>query len=198
MDIRDEIQDGDIVLFRGKSLISRIIRWVTRSDYTHAGILAWWNGRLMLIEAVANGIVASRMSIVVYKYSGHVELWTTKNKLVRSEVLRAAQLLLGKRYSTIKLFRNLKRMILGCGRREAPDPEEPPEGFVCSEFVSRVWRAGGIDLSHDSPDMFTKPSDIARSPRVHKVGDLFRARPGTFQKDTLRPPRALELEAGRE
>jgi hypothetical protein len=135
----------------------------------------------MVLEAVSTGVVASRMSLVVHKYSGKVELWTTDEALGRFEVIRAAQRLLGKRYSKLKLVSNLTRLLFGRGRDEPRplDPEAPPEDFVCSEFVSRVWRAGGVDLAKGSPDMYTKPCDIARSPSVRKVGDLVRARPAT-------------------
>lgn len=183
--IRDQIQDGDILLFRGKSWISRFICWVTRSPYSHSAILGWWNGRLMVLEAVSTGVVASRMSLVVNKYSGKVELWTTDENLARFEVIRAAQLLLGKRYSTFKLIRNLQRLVFGRPDHDPSDPEAPPEDFVCSEFVSRVWRAGGIDLVDDSPDVYTTPSDIAKSPRVRKIGDLVRGRPGTLGNDSV-------------
>src|SRR5215211_3406336 len=72
-DVRNRIQDGDILLFRGKSWFSRLLRWGTRSPYSHSGILGWWNGRLMVLEAVPSGVMASRLSIVVQQYSGHVE-----------------------------------------------------------------------------------------------------------------------------
>lgn len=181
--IRNEIQDGDILLFRGKSWLSRLICWATRSPYSHSAILGWWNGRLMVLEAVPTGVVASRMSLVVHKYSGKVELWTTDEALGRFEVLRAAQRLLGKRYSKLKLVSNLTRLLFGRGRDKPLDPEAPPEDFVCSEFVSRVWRAGGVDLAKGSPDMYTKPCDIARSPSLRKVCDLVLGRPGKLASD---------------
>ena len=193
--IRDEIQDGDILLFRGKSWRSRLICWITGSPYSHAAILAWWNGRLMVLEAVPTGVVTSRMSLVVSKYSGKVELWTTDEHLSRFEVIRTAQLLLGKRYSKFKLFRNLKQLVFGRGRDGPIDPEAAPEDFVCSEFVSRVWRAGGVDLVKDAPDVYTKPCDIAKSPSVRKVGDLVQARPGTRPGDTARRPPARSARA---
>ena len=193
--VRDEIQDGDILLFRGKSWLSRFICWVTDSPYSHAGILAWWNGRLMVLEAVSRGVRTSRMSLVVSKYSGKVELWTTDESLSRFEVIRTAQLLLGKRYSKFKLVQNLKRLLFGRGRDEPIDPEAPPEDFVCSEFVSRVWRAGGIDLVKDTPDVYTMPSDIAKSPSVRKVGDLVQAPPGTRTRGSVRRPPARSAQA---
>lgn len=183
--IRGKIRDGDILLFRGKSWISRLICRVTGSPYSHSAIVAWWSDRLMVLEAVGKGIVVSRMSVVVNQYSGKVELWTTDENLARTDVIRAAQRLLGKRYSLSKLARNLVRLVLGRPRHEDADPDAPPADFVCSEFVSRVWRAGGIDLVKDAPDMYTKPSDIAKSPRVRKVGGVVRGQPTGQTGDSL-------------
>lgn len=183
--IRGKIRDGDILLFRGKSWISRLICRVTGSPYSHSAIVAWWSDRLMVLEAVGKGIVVSRMSVVVNQYSGKVELWTTDENLARTDVIRAAQRLLGKRYSLSKLMRNLVRLVLGRPRHEDADPDAPPADFVCSEFVSRVWRAGGIDLVKDAPDMYTKPSDIAKSPRVRKVGGVVRGQPTGLTGDSL-------------
>jgi hypothetical protein len=183
--IRGGIRDGDILLFRGKSWLSRTICRVTRSPYSHAAIVTWWNDRLMVLEAVGKGVVVSRMSIVVNQYSGKIDLWTTDRDLARAEVIRAAQRLLGKRYSPYKLIRNLARLVLGRPRHDEADPEAPPEDFVCSEFVSRVWRAGGIDLVQDSPDVYTKPSDIAKSPHLRRVGGVVRGRPAELTGDSL-------------
>jgi hypothetical protein len=183
--IRGGIRDGDILLFRGKSWLSRMICRITRSPYSHAAIVTWWNDRLMVLEAVGKGVVVSRMSIVVNQYSGKIDLWTTDRDLARAEVIRAAQRLLGKRYSPYKLLRNLARLVLGRPRHDEADPEAPPEDFVCSEFVSRVWRAGGIDLVQDSPDVYTKPSDIAKSPHLRRVGGVVRGRPAELAGDSL-------------
>lgn len=174
--IRNEIQDGDILLFRGKSWLSRLICWITRSPYSHSAILGWWNGHLMVLEAEPTGVVASRMSLVVTRYSGKIELWTTDEQLARFEVIQAAQLLLGKHRSAFNVLRNLKQRLLG--RRPTPSGSVAhSEIFACSEFVRRVWRAGGVDLAKHSPDMPTTPGDIAKSPSVRKVGALVRSRP---------------------
>ena len=183
--IRRGIRDGDILLFRGKSWLSRMICRITRSPYSHAAIVAWWDERLMVLEAVGKGVVVSRMSVVVNQYSGKIDLWTTDRDLARAEVIRAAQRLFGKRYSPYKLIRNLARLVLGRPRHDEADPEAPPEDFVCSEFVSRVWRAGGIDLVQDSPDVYTKPSDIAKSPHLRRVGGVVRGRPAELTGDSL-------------
>lgn len=170
--VRAGIQNGDIVLFRGKALVSRAICWLTRSPYSHAGIVGWWNSHLMVLEAVGRGVVATRLSFIVDRYPGAAELWTTDRELVRAEVVREAQVLLGRSYSMLKIFANMRRLMFGLGRH-AGDPDRPPEGFICSEFVSRTWRKGGLDLKDGVPDAFTRPSDIASSPHLRKIGDLF-------------------------
>lgn len=170
-EVRDQIQNGDIVLFRGKSLVSRFICWATGSKYSHAGIVGWWHNHLMVIEAVSRGVVATRLSFVVNGYPGSAELWTTDRSVERAEIVRAAQLLLGRNYSMTKLFALGRRIIYGTNK--GVDPDDSPNGFLCSEFVSRVWRAGGLDLKEGVPDRFTKPGDIARSPHLRKIGDLF-------------------------
>lgn len=195
--IRGKIRDGDILLFRGKSWISRVICRLTGSPYSHAAIVAWWSDRLMVLEAVGKGIVVSRMSVVVNQYSGKVELWTTDRDLARTEVIRTAQRLLGKHYSPSKLIRNLVRLVLGRPRHAEVDPEAPPADFVCSEFVSRVWRAGGIDLVADAPDLYTKPSDIAKSPHLRKVGGVVRGQPTELTGGSIDRPPSGSVRASR-
>jgi hypothetical protein len=184
--IRTTIQNGDIVMFRGKSWMSRAIRWVTSSPYSHAGVVAWWHGHLIVIEAVSKGISATRLSVVVHEYDGNCELWTTDNQLERDAVTAAARNLLGRRYSMWTLVVNLRRMVLGKRAGDDVDPRAWPEKFVCSEFVSRVWREGGLDLKPDTSDRFTRPSDIVRSSSLRRIGDL--CRPATAA-------RALESKA---
>jgi cell wall-associated NlpC family hydrolase len=171
-EVRDQIQNGDIVLFRGKRMFSRAICWITRSPYSHAGIVGWWGSHLMVLEAGGRGVSATRLSFIVDRYPGAAELWTTDRELSRGEVVREAQFLLGRSYSMMKIFANLRRVVFGAGAH-AGDPEKPPEGFICSEFVSRTWRKGGLDLKEGVPDRFTRPGDIARSPHLRKLGDLF-------------------------
>lgn len=45
--------------------------------------------------------------------------------------------------------------------------------------------AGGIDLVADSPDMYTKPSDIAKSPHLRKVGGVVRGQPVERTGDSI-------------
>lgn len=46
------IKSGDLIAWRGRTFIGRLIRYVTGSDYSHVGIAWWLEDRLMVIEAV--------------------------------------------------------------------------------------------------------------------------------------------------
>lgn len=168
-ELRKTIKDADIVLFRGRDPLSRVIRWVTRSRYSHAGIVARWGEYVMVLEAKGAGVVASRLSHVVEKYHGRVDLFTaTENvepRLNRDEAVHAAKEELGKHYAVGKLFRILRRLY----RREMITAS--PEKYVCSEYVSRSWRKGGVLLSNVDGDLAT-PEEIAKSHALDPVGRL--------------------------
>lgn len=170
---RDSIRDGDVVLFRGKNPLSRLILWVTRSPYSHAGLTAWWGGRLMVLEAKGAGVVASRLSHVVDLYNGNAELYTAthdaESSLDRQAVVRAAKQELGKHYATTRLVRMARQILLKMGR--PPTPSKPPEEFVCSEYVSYAWSTGGVALT-DLDSNYVTPGEIAASGMLKQVGLL--------------------------
>lgn len=54
--IRDALKDGDVLLFRGtRGIVGAVIRWATRSRYSHAGLAVWVEvggaRRLMVAES---------------------------------------------------------------------------------------------------------------------------------------------------
>lgn len=179
VDVRDSIQDGDIVLFKGKSLLSRLIRWFTRSEYTHAGIAVWWRDRLMLLEAVDKGVWAVPLSWRLATYQGTAHLLTPdehalrENNLTldRARLVASAQSELGKEYATWLLVRIARKIVFRW--KGGADPWKPPQRFVCSQYVSRVYRDANVDLDPDEPDRFTTPKDIAESEFLRARGLLY-------------------------
>ena len=92
-------------MYRGKTFQSFIIQWVTRSPYSHAGITAWWNERLMIMEAKGNGVVASPFSRSIGQYHGDVEWFSSTQAISEEDRLKMvlfAQEELGKTYGRWK------------------------------------------------------------------------------------------------
>src|SRR5688500_20257335 len=71
--IRGRIRTGDILLFQGTSPLSRLIRWGSGSEYSHAGFAAWWDGRLLVFQASGRGAEVLPASSAVDAYDGQVD-----------------------------------------------------------------------------------------------------------------------------
>lgn len=55
-DIRPRIKSGDVLFFSGTTLKARLVKWWTKSHYSHAGIAWVTDGRVFVLEAVLNGV----------------------------------------------------------------------------------------------------------------------------------------------
>lgn len=64
---RHQIQQGDIILFRGNALISRAIRWLDNAPYNHAGLVFEAHGRKFVMESTHSGVNPRFLSVVMKK-----------------------------------------------------------------------------------------------------------------------------------
>ena len=173
-DHRADIQNGDVLLYRGTTLESQLIRWVTRSRYSHAGLAVWWNERLMVMEAVGKGVVVTPLSSNVAGYRGDVEWFVPRDPLSAADRLRLvefAQRELGKEYALAKAFL-LGIRILFQRDREKRDRLRREGQLFCSHYVAATYNAVGRDLKRGVSDRFMSPGDIADSPVLQRRGAL--------------------------
>jgi len=177
-DVRNQIKDGDVLMYRGKSWESRIIMLVTRSKFSHAGIAVWWNQRLMVMEAIGKGVVVRPLSLSVQKYYGDVELYTAAEEIPdvdRLKMITLAQQELGKEYATWKATL-LGLKILFQRNKEKRDSLRRERQLFCSYYVAHSYNAIGRDLKKGISDRFMTPGDIAESPLLRRVAVLRKAR----------------------
>jgi hypothetical protein len=166
--VRNKIKDCDILLYRGKSFLSKIIRLLTKSEYSHAGIAVWWNDRLMVLEAVEKGVVLTPMSKNLKYYKGTVYWFTSKKSIPQTKrlnMIRFAQQELGKKYSKWKLIVFGYKILFGKDR-DKKDEFRNANSLVCSHYVAQIYNYAGIDLTEDVSDAFTLPEDIAKSDKL--------------------------------
>lgn len=168
---RDKIKDGDILLYKGKGLLSKAIRLLTKSEYSHAGIAVWWNYRLMVLEAVGKGVVLTPMSKNLEHYKGSVHWFTSIKHIPQTKRLKMvdfAQQELGKEYSKWSLIVLGYILIFGKDRNKK-DKFKRANSLICSHYVAQIYNHGGIDLTKNVSDAFTLPEDIAKSNKlIHK------------------------------
>jgi hypothetical protein len=171
---REQISDCDILLYRGRSWESWLIRLVTGAPYSHAGLAVWWNSRLMVLEASGKGVVATPLSENVRHYDGRVEWFTCVEEISQAErqrMVEYAQRELGKRYGTWWAIVLGLRRLLGLAI-DRDDTAHHAGRLICSQYVAGVYTLVGRDLRRGISDRFTTPGDIARSPLLRRMGPL--------------------------
>lgn len=149
-----------VLLFKGKSVVSRLIQWQTRSPYSHVAV-ELDDGRI--IEAWHIGGVSmykDRAAMAVYHEVG------TEIDVYKPWALTAAQALnverflvsqVGKKYD----FRSVFRFV---SRRSAKENDK----WFCSELVAEAFKYAGYPLLHGEAANFS-PRDIAMSPNLALV-----------------------------
>lgn len=173
--VREQIQTGDLILFRGRGPFSRLIRKLSYSVYSHAGIAAWWAGHLVVFQSkIPIGVEVVPARRVVTKYDGQVDWWgltpEASARLDRDRLLECAVAELGKPYS----FQGLVKAAIPSRIRR--DPVGSAESYFCSQFVSACYRRAGVDLAPDVRDACTSPGSIVRSGLVEMRAVLRRPR----------------------
>lgn len=176
-DIRSQIKNGDVLMFKGRYLHSSIIRWLMGSPYSHAGIAVWWNRRLMVMEAVERGVRILPLSRKIGSYRGGVEWFCSKKEIPERDRLRMilfAQEELGKSYARWREILFGGKILF---RRDLSEKDElrRENKLYCSQYVAQIYNTIGLDLKKNREDRFMSPGDIARSPLLEKRGE-FRVR----------------------
>jgi hypothetical protein len=170
--VREDIEDGDVILFRGNAELSHIIGDISHSAYSHAGLVLSWYGRRMLLSAEMPKIQVLPLGIVVTKYNGRIDWYKlvpeARAQLDVQRLAIEALVHLGIEYGTCKIFELASHFILGT---EADDDHANPHTMVCSQYVSRCFRLAGMDLSLKS-DLATVPGEIAVSPLLRYQATL--------------------------
>ena len=177
--VREGIQSADVLLWRGRALWSWVIRWWTRSEYSHAGIAVWVHGRPMAAESrECKGCRLLPLSAAIK--GADVDLFQVRpevsTRLKRGPAVQEAISHLGEAYGWRSILRIvLTRLPFGAlkwvpvlrhfvpHRFWSPDDYRETGGrMICSEYVARCYRLGGLDLVPNLRDPDTTPGDIAR------------------------------------
>ena len=166
---RDTIKDGDVLLFQGTGVFSRLIRFVTRSQYSHSGLALWWNDRLMVLESTEPEVRVMPLSILVGHYP-RVDLYKAIKHYDPVQLFEASTEALGKKDAVWTIVRYARRILFRL--RGGGDPRKPPDKFVCSQLVSFAYREAGLDLDKDNPDEFTTPEALSKSHGLVFAGTL--------------------------
>lgn len=176
-DIRAHIQTGDIIVFGGFYLFSRIIKWITRSNASHvATILMDSEGQLRFFESTINllnknkhGVHLSRISECLPKYRGNI--WIIKLHPTFREELDTEKMYeyliqqQGKAYDFKGLIFSGLDILEKFGLKLTWIKRNDRKHF-CSELVMEGYLAGNGFKENINPSEVT-PIDIIRLQMYH-------------------------------
>lgn len=181
-DIRDQIEDCDVFLFRGNVFMSRIfedikhLRFVggqkNEWHYSHAALVGWWDDRMMIFQAELSGVQTIPLSVAVGTYDGRADWYKPVvpdgETLDKKAILDEAKADLGLDYS---ISVPLKDMIKTAFHQKLPANARDPHALFCSQYVERAFRIGGFPLV-DVVDVLAAPTDLAESGKLRYMGSV--------------------------
>lgn len=162
-DVRPKLRTGDIFFCSGYGFLSKTIKRLTSSPWSHVGILAHQGPRLMAIEAVNHGVVMSRLSKVVRDYDGEIVLARVDGmtpaaaKIIHTEAVDRV----GIKYNWLRCLQVWWRIRVRGG------PPVDGRDLICSELVERVYREAGYRFAYD-PRGFCSPENVWTDPAVSR------------------------------
>jgi len=168
------ICDGDLLLFRGSGVISRMIGTAGRSEYTHAARAVWWGDLLFCCEVrELKGGRAVTLESQVRKYSGAIDVFETNpqrrwREFDRHGAVQYMRRLAGCDYGYFGVLKAalrhlpLWRFLVRPDMNDKRQTSQPP---YCSQACAMADRIGGrVDPVPHLADRLTEPADLARSP----------------------------------
>lgn len=130
---RKSFQSGDVIVWSGNSFFSKIIKFFTKSIYTHVGIVICFGERIFIVEALEGKgvgmILLSKKKRPFYRIS-NIYWW---NEYREIEALQH----LGENYSFV-----------GCIKAYFKFPNRYDHYWQCAEFVNHILELG---LNEETP-----------------------------------------------
>jgi hypothetical protein len=186
-DVRPLVRDGDLLFVSSREPFSRLIRWATRSPWSHVAIAFRLKeiDRVIVLDCVEKiGVRCVPLSTFVRRtplgkspVPGHILLARHAGMAAKSRakpLRRMAEFAfdrLGDHFSQAEMLKIALRVALGRLDRPMHPSLGPDTEFICSEFVAKAFERVGIEFPWDGRG-FMAPADIAADPRVEAIAQI--------------------------
>jgi hypothetical protein len=172
-----ELKPCDILLFRKRTWIGKLISYFSGSDYCHAAMVDW--NTSYLIEIAPIGFRRLRLitdydnePIDVYRYQSRTPDIFPRDPCFAMDVTDNMSQIAGRyAYSYFDLLRVGLRCITPDSFLWLWGSKEPTTRFHCSGAISAAFRMAGVDLCPNVSDWQTTPGHLAASESLHKVSE---------------------------
>jgi len=169
------VQSGDLLFASGSTLMAKLIKEGTNSIWSHVGMLLQLNdvsiNRVMMMESVESiGVRTVPLEHYVNNYNGTHKGYNGKIMVARYnnfpvdktlDIAAKAIDLLGYSYSNEDIVQIAARITLkGIFKTKIDSKVQDDDGYICSEYVSACYAAGGISVPYNEAG-YIAPSDFA-------------------------------------
>ncbi|HUO23908.1 MAG TPA: hypothetical protein VMU59_15445 [Caulobacteraceae bacterium] len=188
--VHARVRDGDILLCSGNDPFSRLIKWATRSPWSHVALAYRWPelNRIMVFESVQQyGVRAipierfcTESSTGQKPYPGqillarHVDYADHAGKPGGAAMKRLADTavdLLGDRFAPGEIAKIALRIALDRSGRVTPNFLKRKDEYICSEYAAHCLAEVGIDIPWDGRG-FIAPADFALDPKIKAIAQI--------------------------
>jgi hypothetical protein len=184
--VRAEIRDGDLLLCSAHDFGSRMIRWATKSPWSHIAIAFRMPeiDRMLALECVERiGVRAVPISDFITRtssgqtpYPGRILLarhrgiaGTGPTPLLKMNAFAFDRL--GDRFSNLETAKIGLRILVGRISARMPPILGADDEYICSEYVARCFAAIGLEIPWDGLG-FVAPGDFALDPAIDAVARI--------------------------
>jgi len=176
-----------ILLYKGKSWISKVIKWQTFGSYSHA---AWWLRDGTVIEAWHKGGVTHNDSPATLHTPGtEIDVFDFESgtgfQPVDSEAFLFNQV--GKKYDFAPVIRGFVFRVM----------RDNPDKWFCSELIHSAATAGRLPLLARVSDWKIHPTLLSYSPRLIQIGTIITRDNVDFDFKTCDPSAHSDLSSDR-
>ncbi len=173
-EVRDKLETGDLVFCSGKYAISGIIRYFSKSMFSHVGIIYRDTNldRVLILEAeIIYGVRLAPLSKYMKDYhgnhkpyNGRMLLAKWKNPIPAEELKTAISFgmdELTRPYDNWEIFRILLRVLFRIGRKERN------RSYICSELIVECFKK--IDIKFKKNNTYISPDEVAKDPKIQFI-----------------------------
>ena len=145
----ESLKTGDLLFFSGSRLWSRLIRWRTRSMWSHVGVAVWIDGALFVLEALeGDGVRLAPISVWLGWRGriglGRVAYGSTQQRLAAKSSGLAQ---LTSRYASPRQFvRSFSVVYSKLARHWRLSEDGDASRWFCSELAATLLSVGGFVL----------------------------------------------------
>ena len=156
-----QCKTANILACKNNSFISKFIRFLTKSKFSHLAIIV---SELEIVEA--DGIVGHIRYRNISDYKNYADVYSCDN-LNDEQINKICEYVkskVGQKYDYYLLFILFVKQVFGVKIRIRDSDSD-----VCSELVNDAYKSVGIELSKKR---FPIPDDVVGSERLRMVGSI--------------------------